>query len=163
MRRMRRSPTLLNVYAPSDTSAPLLRLDTLPAGTPALTLGWWPVKWNMQWLTQPDGVRAGQPFEHTLRQVRFWLWWYAVNPDGSWLFQHGVRRLAKGLGKSPGAAVWAIDELLAQVRLVQIAAVSEAQTKNTMRFVRAFAPKNGRLCREFNIDWGLTRFYTPDN
>jgi hypothetical protein len=180
---MRRSPTLPNAYAPSDTSAPLLRLDTLPAGTPALTLGWWPIKWNMQWLTQPDGPRAGQSFEHTLRQVRFWLWWYAVSPDGSWLFQHGVRRLAKGLGKSPGAAVWALDELLAPVRLkdfdpkapggcvaqpvqmplVQIAAVSEAQTKNTMRFVRAFAPKNGRLCREFNIDWGLTRFYTPDN
>lgn len=171
------------LYTPSDQAAPLLRLDTLPAGTPELTLGWNAIKWNMQWLLQPDGPNAGKPFEHTLRQIRFWLWWYAVNPDGSWVFQHGVRRLAKGLGKSPGAAVFALDELLAPVRLkdfdpkypggcvgqpvqmplVQIAAVSEAQTKNTMRFVRAFAPKNGRVCKAFNIDWGLTRFYTPDN
>lgn len=174
---------MTTLYAPSDGAAPLLRLDTLPAGVPALTLGWWPIKWNMQWLVQPDGPHAGRPFEHTMRQVRFWLWWYAVNPDGSWMFQHGVRRLAKGHGKSPGAAVLSIDELLAPVRLkdfdptypggcvatevgmplVQIAAVSEAQTKNTMRFVRAFVPKGGRIAKHFNIDWGLTRFYTPNN
>jgi hypothetical protein len=172
-----------NLITPVDPAAPTLRLDTLPAGIPDLTLGWWAIKWNMQYLIQPDGPHAGQPFEHTMRQIRFWLWWYAVNPDGSWVFQHGVRRLAKGHGKSPGAAVWAIDELLAPTRLkdfdakapggcvaepvgmplVQIAAVSEAQTKNTMRFVRAFIPKNGRIAKKYNIDWGLTRFYTPDN
>jgi hypothetical protein len=39
-----------------------------------------------------------------MRQLRFLLHWYAVNPDGSWVYHHGVRRLAKGSGKSPFAA-----------------------------------------------------------
>ena len=89
----------------------------------------------------------------------FFAWWYAVDPDGRWLFDHGVRRLAKGSGKSPFAAVWALEELVGPVRLkdfdpkvpggcvgkpvdmpwVQIAATAESQTANTMRMVRAVA------------------------
>src|SRR4029077_20352490 len=46
--------------------------------------------------------------------------------------------------------------------LVQIAAVSEDQTRHTMRMVRAFAPKNSRLVRDHNLDPGLTRYYSPD-
>jgi hypothetical protein len=46
--------------------------------------------------------------------------------------------------------------------LVQIAAVSEKQTKNTMRFVRAFAPKNSRVVVEHGLDPGLTRYYKED-
>ena len=46
--------------------------------------------------------------------------------------------------------------------LIQIAAVSEEQTKHTMRMVRAFAPKNSRLVREKSLDPGLTRYYSPD-
>ena len=170
------------LYAPSDPSAPLLRLDTLPVGEPELTLGWEAIRWAVKWLRQPDGPHAGQRFAPTPRQVRFWLWWYAVNPDGSWVFHHGVRRLAKGMGKSPGAAVTGLIELCGPVRLkdfsadvpggcvgvavgmplVQIAAVSEKQTKNTMRFVRAFAPKDSRVVLEHGLDPGLTRYYTRD-
>jgi hypothetical protein len=169
-------PTL---YAPSDPAAPQFRLDTLPAGEPELTLGWEVIKWAVKWLVQPDGPHAGKRFEPTPRQVRFLLWWYALNPDGSWVFHHGVRRLAKGTGKSPGAAVWALIEFCGPARLkdfdprrpggcvgmpvgmplVQIAAVSEQQTKNTMRFVRAFAPKGSRIVQEFGLDPGLTRYY----
>jgi hypothetical protein len=154
----------------------------LPAGEPELTLGWHAIKWAVKYLVQPDGPHAGQRFAPTPRQVRFWLWWYAVNPDGTWVFHHGVRRLPKGQGKSPGAAVSSLIEFCAPVRvkdfdprmpggvvgtpvgmpLVQIAAVSEKQTKNTMRFVRAFAPKNSRVVVEHGLDPGLTRYYKED-
>ena len=46
--------------------------------------------------------------------------------------------------------------------LVQIAAVSEDQTKHTMRMVRAFAPKSSRLVHDHDLDPGLTRYYSPD-
>jgi hypothetical protein len=100
-------------------------------------------------------------------QLRFLLWWYAVDDRRRWLFHHGARRLAKGSGKSPFAAVLALIEFCAPVRLadfdlgcragawasrssmplVQIAATAESQTANTMRMVRAFAPKGSRVVR----------------
>jgi hypothetical protein len=46
--------------------------------------------------------------------------------------------------------------------LVQIAAVSEDQTENTMRMVRAFAKKGSRLVTEFGLDPGLTRYNSED-
>ncbi len=117
----------------------------------------------------------------TLSQARFALWWYAVEENGRWLFDHGARRLAKGSGKSPFAAVLALEELVGPVRLrdfdpavkggcvgkpvdmplVQIAATAESQTANTMRMVRAMAQKRSRLVREYSIDVGKTIFYTP--
>lgn len=163
----------------SSASSPAARLDTLPQGVPDLTLGWWPIKWSIKYLVQPNGPRAGQRYQPTPRQIRFRLWWYALNPDGSWMFHHGVRRQSKGTGKSPDAAVWALQELCGPVRLkdfdqstpggcvampvslplVQIAAVSEAQTRNTMRMVRAFAPKGSRVVAAHGLDPGLTRYY----
>lgn len=167
---------------PSATStqsdSPLLRLDTLPSGVPELTLGWEAIKWSIKYLVQPNGPRAGQRYQPTERQIRFRLWWYAINPDGSWLFHHGVKRHSKGAGKSPDAAVFGLQELCAPVRLkdfspdipggcvgkavsmpwVQIAAVSEAQTINTMRMVRAFAPKGSRIVSEYGLDPGATRY-----
>lgn len=137
--------------------------------------------WATKFLKQPNGERAGQRFEFVASQVRFLLWWYAVDENGDWLFHHGVRRLAKGSGKSPFAALLALAELTANVRLkdfdprrpggcvgkpvdmpwVQIVATAEAQTKNTMRMVRAFAPKGGALCKAFNLDPGKTQYFKP--
>jgi hypothetical protein len=128
---------------------------------------------------QPNGPRAGKPFELTLDQFRFLLWFYAVDEDGRWLFNHAARRLAKGSGKSPFAAVVALTEFCGPVRLerfddrldggckgkpvdmplVQIAATAESQTANTMRMVRAFAPKGSPVVREYNLDPGKTRYY----
>ncbi len=159
---------------------PADRLDTLPAGIPDLTLGWEAIRWAHEWLVQPNGPRAGLPFRFTDRQMRFLLWWYALESDGSWVFSHGARRLAKGSGKSPFAAVHCLIELCAPVRLdrfddrvefggcrgkpvdlpwVQIAATAESQTKNTMRMVRAFAPKGSRVVEEFGLDPGKTIYY----
>lgn len=114
-------------------------------------------------------------------QARFTLWWYALDADGRWLFHHGVRRLAKGSGKSPFAAVLALEELVGPVRfdrwdadapgkcigkpvdmpLVQVAATAFSQTANTMRMIRAMATKRSRLVKEYTIDVGKTVFYTP--
>jgi hypothetical protein len=46
--------------------------------------------------------------------------------------------------------------------LVQIAAVSEDQTENTMRMVRKFAKKGSRLVSDYNLDPGLTRYNCED-
>lgn len=164
------------------TVTPANRLDTLPLTLPELTLGWEAAKWASKYLRQPNGPTAGQRFTFTTRQLRFLLHWYALKPDGSWVYHHGVRRLAKGSGKSPNAAALALIEFLAPVRLdyfdpdapggcvgkkvsmplVQIAAVSEEQTKHTMRMVRAFAPKTSRLVSEHGLDPGIVRYYSAD-
>lgn len=130
-------------------------------------------------LVQPNGPRAKQPFKFTAGQLRFLAWWYAVDKGGRWLFYHGVRRLAKGSGKSPFAAVLALIEFCGPVRLkdfdprfpggcvgkaadmplVQIAATAESQTANTMRMVRAFAPKGSPIVETYQLDPGKTRYY----
>ncbi|HEY5201352.1 MAG TPA: hypothetical protein VIJ31_10635 [Acidothermaceae bacterium] len=160
---------------------PLDRLVTLPEGAPSLTLGWEAIEWAGTYLRQPNGAHAGRPFRFTQSQVRFILWFYALDESGQWLFRRAVRRLAKGSGKSPFAALIALIELCAPVRLdsweddrekypggcagksvsmpwVVIAATTEAQTENTMRMVRAFAPKGSRVVREFGLDPGETRY-----
>ncbi|MFC9761658.1 terminase [Rhodococcus jostii] len=147
------------------------RLATLPTTIPELTLGYEAAAWAVKYLRQPNGPKAGQRFDFSEGQMRFLLHFYAVNEDGSWVYHYGVRRLAKGSGKSPFAGVLSLIELCAPVRLldfdskalggckgkpvampwVQIAATSESQTANTMRMVRAFAPKGSRV----TIDHGL--------
>lgn len=161
------------------SAAPSSRLSTLPPGEPDLTLGWEAILWAESVLIQPNGPRAGQKLQLTPDQMRFLLWWYALDDDGQWIFQHGVRRLAKGSGKSPFAAVLALIEFCAPVRLrrkdyrlpggcagrpvhmplVQIAATAESQTANTMRMVRAFAPKGSPIVLEYGLDPGKTRYY----
>lgn len=159
--------------------APGSRLATLPEELPELTLGYEAAAWAMRNLLHPNGPRAGKPWRFTEGQLDFLLHWYAVDEDGRWLFQHGVRRLAKGSGKSPFAAVVSLIELCAPVRLadfdprarggcvgravdmplVQIAATAESQTANTMRMVRALAPKGSRIVADHGLDPGLTRYY----
>lgn len=48
--------------------------------------------------------------------MRFILWWYSLTDSARWEYMHGVRRFAKGFGKSPFAAVLGLIELLAPVR-----------------------------------------------
>jgi hypothetical protein len=159
--------------------APQDRLVTLPEGLPELTLGWEAVRWASKYLRQPNGPHAGQRWRFIDSQFRFLMWWYAVDEDGHWLYHHAVRRLAKGSGKSPFAGLLALIELCAPVRLydfdsrrdggckgrpvdmplVQIAATAESQTANTMRMVRAFAPKGSKVVRDHGLDPGKTKYY----
>lgn len=151
-------------------AGPAERVATMPAGVPDWSLGWDAVKWGVKYLRQPDGDNAGERWHFTDSQVLFLLWWYAVDPHGNWLYTHGVRRLPKGAGKSPFAAVLSLIELCAPVRfkcfvedaadptgfravgkpvgmpLVQIAATAQEQGMiNTMRMVTALvnATKDG--------------------
>lgn len=101
--------------------APADRLITLPAGEPELTLGWHAIVWAGTYLKHPNGIRAGLPWKYTDSQRAFVLWWYAIHPDGRWVYQHGVRRRSKGTGKSPGAATLSLTELLAPVRFAGLA------------------------------------------
>jgi len=164
---------------PTPSVSPADRLVTLPAGAPELTLGYAVAQWMETWLIQPNGPHAGRPFRVIDSQLRFLAWWYAVDEFGHWLFHHAVRRLAKGSGKSPFAAALALAELCGPVRLrdfdprlpggcvgrpvdmpwVQIAATAESQTANTMRMVRAFAPKGSKIVRQYRLDPGKTMYY----
>lgn len=161
--------------------APADRLDTLPpfpVDGSVLTLGPSVARWAESTLIQPNGPRAGQLFRYTPRQLRYLFWWYAVDDEGRWLFQHGARRLAKGSGKSPFVAVLGLGEFCGPTRvkdidhkrrlvigqpvnmpLVQIAATAESQTGNTMRMVRAFAPKGSPIVDKYKLDPGKTRYY----
>ena len=160
-------------------SSPVDRLVTLPEGLPERTLGYGAALWAIQHLVQPNGPRAGKPWEPTPSQLKFLLWWYAVDENGKWLYHHGVRRLSKGSGKSPMAAVVALMEFCAPVRLkdfdakvrggcvgrpqpmplVQIAATTLDQTTNTMRMVRAFAPKGSKVVDRCHLDPGKVKYY----
>lgn len=176
----------------TEIAPPAERLVTLPPGLPELTLGFEVAAWvegqrpdregmrrPFGGLIQPNGPNARKPFRLTPGQLRFLAWWYAVDDEGRWLFNHGVRRLAKGSGKSPFAAVLALAEFCGPVRLedfdrripggcrgrpvdmplVQIAATAESQTANTMRMVRAFAPKSSEIVARYGLDPGKTKYY----
>jgi hypothetical protein len=81
-------------------AAPAARLDTMPGGellrgqdkatlavalasAPRLTLGWEAYKFKVKYLIQPNGPRAGQRYEPTLRQLLFDLHWYGINEYGT--------------------------------------------------------------------------------
>lgn len=107
-----------------DSEPPTSRLATLPLwpwdpfdSAAPMTLGWGAIRWAESLLVQPNGPRARKPFRFTRDQMRFVLWWYALDAEGQWLFNHAARRLAKGSGKSPFAAVLALIEFCAPVRL----------------------------------------------
>lgn len=115
---------------------------------PEHTLGWQMLAWCGRWLQESRGV----PWRFTLEQARFLLWWYAVNPDGQFLYRDGVFQRLKGHGKDPLGACLCLAEMIGPVRVadwdrgqpvgrdietawVQTAAVSLEQTKNTMRLL----------------------------
>lgn len=160
---------------------PRERTVTLPPGLPEYTLGYQALGWMETNLRVPSGVYAGKPFVASVDQALFLLWWYALDSDGSWLFRRGVRRLGKGSGKSPFAAALALFELLGDCRfagfdkdapggvlgrpvalpVVQLAAVSEAQTGVTMRLITGMANKRTSLYRKYELEVGRTFVYTP--
>jgi hypothetical protein len=166
----------------ADPLPPRERSATMPTDIPALTLGWGCIAWITKNLVQPNGPKAGEDLRLTESQVRFVLWFYAVDEDGRWLYNRAVRRLAKGSGKSPFAAVLALLELLGPVRvksfdpaapggvvgmpvrmpLVQICATSEAQTANTMRMVRAMSHKGTKLAKTYGLEVGKSYIETPE-
>jgi hypothetical protein len=100
-------------------------VQTLPAGEPALTLGWDVLWWSTAFIRQPDGPTAGENWRFTREQVRFTLWWYALDSAGRWLYTRGVLRRSKGWGKTPFAAALGLAELCGPVRFERFAAGGE--------------------------------------
>lgn len=161
---------------------PPLAADGLPVGMPdqhgVPTLGWDVLAWASEFLAQPDGVNAGEAWEWTATQARIVAWWYAVDPDGRWLFRRGQIVLPKGSGKSPVAAALSCCELAGPVVFdgldasgeavgrphpsphVQLAAVSQDQTDNTMSLVLAMLREGEASSEIEGLDLGVTRVRT---
>lgn len=116
---------------------------------------------------------TGQPWRFTDGQKRFLILWYSLTRKGRWVYRSGVKRGAKGTGKDPFGAAWCLIEFIGPshfagwnengtpkgephgLPLVQIAANSEAQSKDVLRIANAML---NREAREFYaIDCGETR------
>lgn len=128
---------------------------------PSLGLG--VIRWIERWLVHHQ---TGEPFRLTVGQKRFIVLWYALRPDGRWLYRRGVKRMAKGAGKDPLLAALALAELCGPVvldqwdapgrpvgrphrlALVQIGANSEAQAKKVLRVA------NGLVSEEMRTEYG---------
>lgn len=124
---------------------------------PEKTIGWQVINWMAKYLRQPNGPHAGDPFLPTMEQVRFLLWWFAVDERGRFAYRKGVLRRLKGWGKDPVAAALSLAELCGPVVFsrwdengepvgttrsaawVQIVAVSQDQTRNTFTLFPAMA------------------------
>ena len=114
---------------------------------PERTLGWEIAGWATKWLRHP--TKPEEPWRFTPEQLRFILWWYALDEDGQFLYQSGVLQRRKGWGKDPLLAVMCFVELVGpcrfshwdddgnpvgkpeQAALVLVSAVTREQTSNT--------------------------------
>ena len=169
------SPTLLpnpsHVVGPTWT-----RTEEGGFYLPEKTLGNQVVNWMFKYIVQPSGPRAGENFLVTDEQYRFLVWWYAVDPmTGRFIYRNGLLRRLKGWGKDPLAAAMALAELCGPVQFshwdsngnpvgkpksaawVQIAAVSQDQTRNTFTLFPAMASKKMR--EEFRLEIHKTIIY----
>ena len=147
--------------------------DVVPADN--RTLGWQALEWTAEFLNQPDGPAAGRPWEYTTEQVKIVLRWYEIDDLGRFIHRRGVLRRMKGWGKSPFLASLAAVELCGPCRFagwdankmpvakphaapwIQIAAVNQEQTKNTMTvFPSLFS---ATCATEYNLDIGKLQVY----
>lgn len=155
-------------------------LRSIPDRVPAesRTLGWYCLAWTADWLLQPDGPNAGEPWVYTDEQARIILRWYQIDAHGRFAYRRGVLRRMKGWGKDPFLASIAAFELCGECRFggfdgggapramphpapwIQVAAVSKDQTRNTMTlFPGLFSPE---AVAEYKIDLGKEVVYARD-
>lgn len=148
-----------------------------PEGVPPedRTIGWHGLAWTARWLQHPDGPRAGEPWRFTPEQARLWLWWYAIDSSGRFVYRRGLIRRMKGWGKDPFAAALSANEMLGPCRFagwgpdgkpiahdhpaawIQVAAVSKDQTRNTMTVFPGLFTKEAQA--EFEMDIGKEIIY----
>ncbi|MEI5032389.1 terminase [Streptomyces sp. S1A(2023)] len=147
---------------------------------PEYTLGWHCLSWTKTYLQH----YVGRPWQYTPEQARLTLWWYAMDPaTNRFLWRDGVLQRLKGWGKDPVKATWAGFEFVGPCRFdsvadegnewgvppgqplgmqhpaawVQIAAVSQDQTRNTMTLFPSIFTK--RAIEEYRIDLGKEIIY----
>jgi hypothetical protein len=80
---------------------------------PERTLGWQIAMWCTTWLRGMDG----KPWKFTPEQLRFVLWWYAVDENGRFTYRTGVLQRMKGWGKDPLLAVISLVEFVGPSRV----------------------------------------------
>lgn len=120
---------------------------------PTRSIGYAGVVWGRKHVLQPDGPQKGGPFTLTPEQLRFVLWWYAINAHGQMIYPSGMFMRMKGAGKDPVGAFLCLLELLGPCRFagwrengtprvvahpnpwVAVTAVSQEQTGNTMKLL----------------------------
>ena len=137
---------------------------------PERTLGWEVLGWTAEFLRQPDGPDAGEPWRYTPEQARFVLWWYAIDEQGRFVYRSGSLRRAKGWGKDPVAATICATEFVGPCRFggwdangdpvavshpaawILIAAVAQAQTRTTMTLFPSLL--SDELINQEKIDLG---------
>ena len=139
---------------------------------PERTLGWDLLAWTGMWLRGSRG-----PWAWTPEQARFLLWFYALDEHGDFEDHSAVLQRLKGWGKDPLAAGVSTAECFAPVRFdgwdsngdpigreepnawVQVVAVSQEQTKNTMKLLPGLIPAETRLYYGIQIGkvslWGM--------
>lgn len=144
---------------------------------PDRTLGWGILNWWATYVKTPGGDNAGTLFMPTLEQARFVLWWYAVDEEGRYAYRNGVLRRMKGWGKDPLAAALALVELCGPVAFshfagdepvgkprhaawVQIVAVSQEQTKNTMSLFPVMI--SAKLKEDYALEVNKTIIYSGE-
>ena len=134
---------------------------------PERTLGWEIAGWCSTFLLDPEG----KPWKFTLEQLRLLLWWYAVDENGEFVYRTGVIQRMKGWGKDPFLAVICLVEFVGPSRFshwaedgspvgkphpaawVQITAVSQEQTSNTMALMPSLISEH--MKRTYGIKDGI--------
>lgn len=161
---------------------------------PHLTIGWQAIRWGENNLLSDDIDPVTQrrlPFQLTAEQMRFVLWFYAIDERGRFAYREVILQRLKGWGKDPLAAFIAAVEFVGPCRFsgwatasskgehaalrdmgltigdpvakphprawVQVAAVSQTQTKNTMLLFNGLFTDECKA--EHGIDIGQTVIY----
>ncbi|ATU21069.1 terminase [Bifidobacterium choerinum] len=138
---------------------PTWRRDAHGFVLPERTLGWDLLAWSGYWLRDS---KTGGPWKWTNEQARFLLWYYALDETGRPLHDTAVLQRLKGWGKDPLAAGCAVASCFAPLTFdhfdssgspvgreepnawVQVCAVSQEQTKNTMKLLPGLIPAETR-------------------
>ena len=140
---------------------------------PEKSLAWGLVDWFVEYLRSPDGEGEFWP---TQEQMRFLLWMYAVNDDGSYKYRNLNLRRCKGWGKDPLAAALSLAELCGPVAFshfdakgepvgkqrfapwVQIVSTTWDNTKNAMMLFPALV--TDKLKKEHKLELNKTVIYS---
>lgn len=145
---------------------------------PKLSLGWALIAWQDGMLQHP----SKRPWRYTREQLRWFIHWYALTDDLTFVDREGVLQRLKGWGKDPVGATVCAGEFIGPCRpdpsgrtvkdpwgnehpagishpaaWVQTCAVSKDQTRNTMRlFPSLFTAKAKEL---YQLDIGKEVIY----
>ncbi|MFE9924277.1 hypothetical protein ACFYQA_22645 [Streptomyces sp. NPDC005774] len=66
---------------------------------PEHTLGWQIAGWCAEYLDGEGSTDEKRvPWKFTREQLRFLLWWYAIDEDGEFIYRTGVLQRLKGWG-----------------------------------------------------------------